>query len=127
MNSISELLNSYPEFAALALVAEATWAWEEWDFRIRPMFVSKAEIDRMADALLTCHGKRAAEVALIEVDSAWRRADSYRQGVWVRVRRSFCGGENRDRASASKEQGVPAPRLVLCLALSTLTKICLVP
>ena len=81
-----DFLKADPNLAVLALLAASAGLWHAWDFRIRPLFVSRAEIRRMADALLVRHGPRAEEIAFIEEDRAWRYADAYRQGVWRRVR-----------------------------------------
>ena len=79
-------LKAHPQLAVLALMAVSVGLWHAWDLSIRPLFVSRAEIRRMADELLARHGPRAEEIAFIEEDRAWRYADTYQQGVWRRVR-----------------------------------------
>ena len=87
-----EFFLSHAEMGALVLVAAAIWGWDEGDFRARPMFISRAEIGRMADELDERYGTRAEEVAFIEEEKAWRRAESYQQGVWRRVRKQLRRG-----------------------------------
>ena len=89
MQHALELLISYPGLAVLALLAVASGLWQVWDFRIRPLFVSPAEIGRLADELSERHGARAREIARIEEHRAWCYADAYAQGVWRRVRKEL--------------------------------------
>ena len=93
---VLDFLKAHPNLAVLALLAAATGLWHAWDLSIRPLFVSRADIRRMAEALLARHGPRAEEIAFIEGDRAWRYADAYRQGVWRRVRRELRRGKVRE-------------------------------
>jgi hypothetical protein len=89
VHSAFEFLIYYPGILTLALMAISTGLWHVWDLCIRPLFVSRAEIRRMADELHARRGPRAEESAFIEEDRAWRYADTYRQGVWRRVRKEL--------------------------------------
>ena len=89
MRSTSETLLAQSIIAAYLLFVAAVCLWHEWKFRIQPLSVSQAEINRMADELLDLHGPRAEEVAFIEEDRAWRYSDTYQQGVWRRVRKEL--------------------------------------
>ncbi|MCZ7479566.1 hypothetical protein [Rhizobium rhizogenes] len=60
--------------------------WVTWKSCIRPMFIVDVEIKRIADELVQQHGERAAEIALIEEDRAWRYSQNFEQGKWRRVR-----------------------------------------
>ncbi|MET0940422.1 MAG: hypothetical protein ABWY13_03570 [Mesorhizobium sp.] len=86
VQSILLFLKAHPQLAMLALMAVSVGLWHAWDLSIRPHFVSRAEIRRMADELLARHGSRAEEIVFIEEDRAWRYAYTYQQGVWRRVR-----------------------------------------
>ena len=61
-------------------------ALEVWLGVIRPRLNAQAEIDALAVDLLEQHGMRAAEMAFIEEDRAWRYSDSFERGKWKRVR-----------------------------------------
>lgn len=73
-------------FGAFVLVI---FLWVEWQGRIRPMLIARAEIERMADELVEKHGDRAEEVAFIEEDRAWRYSQNFEQGKWRRVRKEL--------------------------------------
>lgn len=57
-----------------------------WESCIRPMLIANVEIKRIADELVKEHGERAAEIAFIEEDRAWRYSQNFEQGKWRRVR-----------------------------------------
>lgn len=63
-----------------------TLAYELWAARIKPLLIPRQEIERIAAELFAQHGDRAAEVAAINEDRAWRDSDSFEQGKWRRVR-----------------------------------------
>ncbi len=71
-------MTTFPIWGALAL--------EVWLGVIRPRLIDQAEIDALATDLVLRHGSRAAEMAFIEEDRAWRYSDSFDQGKWKRVR-----------------------------------------
>lgn len=58
-----------------------------WEGEIRPRLIPKEEIEELASGLVAKHGARAAEIAFIEEDRAWRYSHSFEQGKWRRVRR----------------------------------------
>lgn len=68
--------------------------WVEWQGRIRPLLIPRAEIERLADDLFDKHGDRAEEFAAIEEDRAWRYSQNFEQGKWRRVRKEL---ERRSR------------------------------
>jgi hypothetical protein len=71
-------MTTFPIWAALAL--------EVWLGVIRPRLIDQAEIDALAADLARRHGVRAAELAFIEEDRAWRYSDNFERGKWKRVR-----------------------------------------
>jgi len=71
-------MTTVPIWGALAL--------EVWLGVIRPRLVVQEEIDALAAELAKRYGPRAAEMAFIEEDRAWRYSDSFEQGKWKRVR-----------------------------------------
>lgn len=86
MASISP--DHYP-FLAFSVVVLAAFLPVEWQGRIRPLFIPRSEIERLADELVTAYGDRAEELASIEEDRAWRYSESVEQGKWRRVRREL--------------------------------------
>lgn len=74
--------------AFLGMVAMAA-LWHLWQFRLSPLAVPRADIDAIADALVARHGPDAEEIACTEEDRAWRRSDTFEQGIWRRVRREL--------------------------------------
>lgn len=76
-------------FLALGAFVLAIFLWVEWQGRIRPMFISRAEIERMADELAEKYGDRAEEMAFMEEDRAWRYSQTFEQGKWRRVRKEL--------------------------------------
>lgn len=71
-------MTTFPIWGALAL--------EVWLGVIRPRLIDQAEIDALAADLARRHGSRAAEMAFVEEDRAWRYSDSFERGKWKRVR-----------------------------------------
>lgn len=82
-------LADYLPFIIVAILFGLLGLWEFWRFRLKPLFIPKADIDRMVDALIAEHGERAEEIAFIEEDRAWRYSDTLKQGIWRRVRREL--------------------------------------
>jgi hypothetical protein len=60
--------------------------WLIWEGSIRPRLIPAAEIEAEARRLLDRWGDRAAEMAFIEEDRAWRYSETFEQGRWHRVR-----------------------------------------
>lgn len=71
-------MTTFPIWGALAL--------EVWLGLIKPRLIDKVEIEALATVLVERYGSRAAEMAFIEEDRAWRYSDSFEQGKWKRVR-----------------------------------------
>lgn len=74
---------------AIALATSPIWGafvWVMWEGEIQPRFIPEAEINALANAHIARYGERAAEMAFIEEDRAWRYSDSFAQGKWKRVR-----------------------------------------
>jgi hypothetical protein len=84
----TELIDYAPLFAFLGLIGGVA-IWHAWDFRLRPLFIPKAEINAVVDELIAKYGPRAEEMAFIEEDRAWRYSDIYEQGKWCRIRREL--------------------------------------
>jgi hypothetical protein len=76
---------------------------ELWEGSIRPLLVSRNEIDALSAAMLARHADRAEQMAFIEEDRAWRYSDSFEQGKCRRVRKTI--ERLRHDARASPEQG----------------------
>jgi hypothetical protein len=89
MTAVIDVLIAHPVLAAFGLFVAGIVAWEEWQRVLRPRMVPKARIDAMADALIARYGPKAEEYAHIEEDRAWRYSETFRQGLWRRVRREL--------------------------------------
>jgi hypothetical protein len=61
--------------------------WEVWESCIRVSRLPAREIVSLARELRQKHGIRAAEIAFINEDRAWRYSDSFERGKWRRVKR----------------------------------------
>lgn len=81
---------------AIGAAAAPMWGaglWVLWQGVIRPRFIPRGEVERLATLLVDRYGERAEEVAYGEEYGAWRNSDDFAQGKWRRVRRSI---ETRD-------------------------------
>lgn len=58
-----------------------------WQVFIHPRLIPVSEIEAEAHNLVSRWGDRAAEMAFIEEDRAWRYSESFEQGRWRRLRR----------------------------------------
>ncbi len=79
-------MNALLAFAAFVL---AIFIWVEWQRRIRPLFIARAEIIAIADEMEAAYGARAWEMAMIEQGRAWRYSRNFEQGKWRRVARAL--------------------------------------
>jgi hypothetical protein len=61
--------------------------WVIWEGSIRPRLIASSEIEAEARRYLARSGERAAEMAFVEEDRAWRYSETFEQGRWRRVRR----------------------------------------
>lgn len=84
-----ERLIDYLPIILIAVLFGLVGLWQLWRFCLKPLFIPKADIDRMVDALIAEHGERAEDVAMMEEDRAWRYSDTLKQGIWRRVRREL--------------------------------------
>lgn len=83
------LTSGYAPIIGLAAFAGGVFLSVEWQGRIRPMFIPRAEIEHLADELVKKHGERAEEMAFIEEDRAWRYSQNFEQGKWRWVRKEL--------------------------------------
>ena len=83
------LASQYTPYILFGIFVAFAFAWEWFQSRIRPLFVSKADIKEIADDLAEKHGDDAERIAFIEEDRAMRHTDTYKQGVWKRVRKEL--------------------------------------
>lgn len=89
MQAVFDFIRSHPEALALALLIVGVICWREWDFRIRPLFIPKEEINMLVDDLIVEHGPDAEDVARAYEEGAWHRCDTFDQGRLRRVRREL--------------------------------------
>jgi hypothetical protein len=67
-------------------VPVGTLAWYLWQLSIKPRLVPRDKIKRMVDELEARYGDDAEDAAFTEEDSAWRRSETFQQGLWHQVR-----------------------------------------
>jgi len=67
---------------------------EIWEGCIRVRQIPPREIVSLASELRQKHGTRAAEIAFINEDRAWRYSDSFERGKWRRVKRHLQKSNN---------------------------------
>lgn len=89
MEGVLEFIRSYPAVPALAVLVGGVVVWHAWDFRLRPLFIPRAEINAIVDEFIAKHGPDAEEKAYAEEDRAWRYSNTFEQGKWRRVRREL--------------------------------------
>jgi hypothetical protein len=80
-------VGSWIGFAVLGFVALATFAWHMNELFVRPYFVPTERIRSLASEMYRRNPEDPAEAAFIEEDAAWRRSETYEQGIWRRVRK----------------------------------------
>lgn len=83
------LTTGYAPIIGLAAFAGGVFLSVEWQGRIKPMLIARAEIERAADELAEKYGERAEEMAFTEEDRAWRYSQNFEQGKWRRVRKEL--------------------------------------
>lgn len=75
----------YMPFVIIVGFVLTVFLWMVWQGRVRPMFIPRADIERMASELIERYGDRAEETALMEEDRAWRYSHAHDQGKWRRI------------------------------------------
>lgn len=60
--------------------------WPIWHGLIRPRFIPRNEIDRLADEVMANHPDDPEGAALREEHYHWHRSEEFEQGKWYRVR-----------------------------------------
>ena len=63
--------------------------WVIVEGAILPRFLSRAEIETMADIVMRDHPNNAEEWAFMEEHAAWCRSRNFEQGKWNRVRKTI--------------------------------------
>ncbi|PLX37588.1 MAG: hypothetical protein C0606_04665 [Hyphomicrobiales bacterium] len=95
---MGQFLSNFLPLAIFIGMIAAVAIWHEWAFRLRPLFIPKAEINALVNELIAKHGPDAEEKAYIKEDRAWRYSNTFEQGKWRRVRREL---HHRYRAGES--------------------------
>ncbi len=78
------------KWALVAIAASPIVIWLGWgvvESLILPRFISRAEIERLADSVMQRYPLDPEEAAFIEEHAAWYRSEGYDQGKWHRVRK----------------------------------------
>lgn len=89
MQAFLDFIESHPEVLALVLLIVGVAGWHTWEFRIRPLFIPKAEINAVVDQLISEYGSDAEDCARGYEEEAWNRSDTFEQGRWRRIRREL--------------------------------------
>ena len=89
MNTILEFITNHPIATFFIVFVGPIFMWEAYQHRVRPLFIPKAEINRIVDGLIEKYGPDAEQHAYIEEDAEWRRSHTYKRGIWRRVRREL--------------------------------------
>ena len=63
--------------------------WGVFEHFVRPLFIPRAEIERIADQIMRDHPEDPQEWAFMEEHAAWFRSHTAEQGKWRRVRREL--------------------------------------
>lgn len=86
MDTILAFIRNHPTLAIMAVVFLSVGAVSEWNRIVRPYFADRNKVRQLADILVARYGDRAEEMAFIEEDRAWRYSETFKQGIWRRVR-----------------------------------------
>ena len=63
--------------------------WTVVDGIVRPLLIPSAEIERLANEVMTSHPDDPLQAAFIEEYAAWTRSEGLEQGKWNRVRKAI--------------------------------------
>lgn len=60
--------------------------WVVWNGWVRPRFIPRSEIDRLADDIMARYPDDPERAALREEEHYWFQSEEFEQGKWRRVR-----------------------------------------
>lgn len=103
METIINLLQDHFLLVILLGLFLSTGALHEWHRLVRPYFADRYKIQKLTEILIARYGDRADEVAFTEEDRAWRYSETFKQGIWRRVRI-----ELRKQRRREEEENAPA-------------------
>lgn len=86
MDTILTFIKNHPTLTIMAVVFLSVGLVSEWNRIVRPYFTDRTKVRQLADILVARYGDRAEEMAFIEEDRAWRYSETFKQGIWRRVR-----------------------------------------
>jgi hypothetical protein len=95
-------IGSWIGFALFGVIALATFIWHSVELYVRPYLVPKERIRMLVLEMNRRNPTDPAEAAFIEEDRAWRRSETYEQGVWRRVRRQVIKEDRRRMADGAR-------------------------
>jgi hypothetical protein len=72
--------------AASPILIAVGWGLVEM---IRPRFIPRTEIERLADSMIRNYPANPEEAAFTEEHAAWYRSEGFEQGKWRRVRKAI--------------------------------------
>lgn len=107
MDTILTFIRNHPTLTIMAVVFLSAGAISEWKRIVRPYFADRNKVRRLADILVARYGDRAEEMAFIEEDRAWRYSETFKQGIWRRVRLEL---RRRQTLTNQRPTGEPTER-----------------
>jgi hypothetical protein len=87
--SSMELDFLFINFLAVLTLMLSMFLWETWAVYVRPLFIPRSEIEKLADKLLQQYEDEAEYIAFINEERAWRYFDYFERGKWLRVRKAI--------------------------------------
>lgn len=75
----------YIFIAAILFIPALAFTLHFWQHSIRPSFIPKAEIQKLATQLIKIHGENAYDFAHMHEDTAWQNSETYEQAKWKKI------------------------------------------
>ena len=82
-----QFVADHPMIAISIIMFVSAGAYHEYQLRLKPLFISKSEIETLAAEFIEDHGENAADVVTNLIKRAELRVDPSEQGQWRRVLR----------------------------------------
>ncbi|MBL1420000.1 MAG: hypothetical protein COC24_005760 [Alphaproteobacteria bacterium] len=79
------MFKDYLLIAAFLFIPALAFILHAWQYNIRPLFIPRAEIEKLATQLIEIHGDGAYDFVYMHEDRAWRYGETYERGKWKKV------------------------------------------
>ena len=90
-----QFVADHPIIAMSIFMFVSAGAYHEYQLRLRPLFISKSEIETLAAELIASHGENAADVVSSLIERSEFRVDPFEQGQWRRVLKHIAESQPR--------------------------------